>query len=289
MLLLRRDRSNFDRDVVAVTTTDGAEFGRAIRAMRLGSAGAVRPETLHQRHRRTPDRLNNSARRAYDLLRLTLATKAGDMPLVEAELTDALSASRNTVRAVLQQLAKEGLVTRSPKNGTRATNSLLLRLDELCPVAEFGGENRTTRVEARTLEYQSLGCPRMVRDRLMLPENWTVLMIESLVVQGDEPLGLSVSYIAIGEDQRSPIEVEQADVILFLEQQLRVQIGASRTTIGAVAADAQTAELVGVEVGAPMIWLEDVLQDETGQPRALSQFRLRSDRVAFAASAYRSA
>jgi GntR family transcriptional regulator len=189
---------------------------------------------------------------------------------------------------VLQQLAKEGLVTRSPKSGTRATNSLLLRLDELTPVAEFGGKKRSTRVEARTLEYQSLGCPRMVRDRLLLPDNWTVLMIESLVLQDDEPLGLSVSYIALGEDQRSPIDIGDPDVILILEQQLSVRIGASRTTIGAVAADIQTAELVGIEVGAPMIWLEDVLQDEDGQPRALSQFRLRSDRVAFAASAHRS-
>jgi GntR family transcriptional regulator len=249
----------------------------------------VRPETLYQRHRHTPDRLNNSPRRAYDLLRLTLATQDEDLPLVEAELTDALSASRNTVRAVLQQLAKEGLVTRSPKSGTRATNSLLIRLDELCPVTELGGDKRSTHLGARTLEYQLLGCPRMVRDRLLLPEDWTVLMIESLLVQDDEPLGLSVSYIALGEDQRAPIEIEQPDVILILEQQLRVRIGASRTTIGAIAADAQTAELVGVQVGAPMIWLEDILQDETGQPRALSHFRLRSDRVAFSASAYRSA
>jgi GntR family transcriptional regulator len=235
------------------------------------------------------DRLNNSPRRTYDLLRLALATQDGPMSLVESELTDALSASRNTVRSVLRQLAKEGLVTRSPKNGTHATNSLLLRLDELRPVADLGGANRSSRLEARTLEYQALGCPRMVSDRLHLPPNWTVLMIESLMVQDDEPFGLSVSYVALGEDQRSSIEFDRADVILILEEQLCVRIGASRTTIGAVAADQQTAELVGIEVGAPMIWLEDIVQDDTGQPRALSQFRLRSDRVAFAASAYRSA
>ena len=51
----------------------------------------------------------------------------------------------------------------------------------------------------------------------------------------------------------------------------------------------QTAELIGVEVGAPLIWLEDVIEDENGQPRALSQLRLRGDRVAFSANARRSA
>jgi GntR family transcriptional regulator len=232
---------------------------------------------LYQRQRQSPDRLNNSPRRTYDLLRSTLVTTGRSMVLVERELTDALSASRNTVRAVLQQLARDGLVTREPKNGTRATGSLLLRIDELTPV------------EARTLECRPLGSPPMVSERLRLPVGWTVLMIESLVLQNQEPLGLSVSYIALGEEQSEDFNVDDPDVILFLERQLGIRIGGSRTTVGALAADEQTAELVGVEVGAPLIWLEDVIEDESGQPRALSQLRLRGDRVAFSANAYRSA
>jgi GntR family transcriptional regulator len=232
---------------------------------------------LYQRQRQSPDRLNNSARRTYDLLRSTLVTTGQSMLLVERELTDALSASRNTVRAVLRQLAREGLVTREPKNGTRATGSLLLPIDELTPV------------EARTLECRSVGCPPLVRDRLRLPAGWTVLMIESLMLEDELPLGLSVNYIALGEEQTPDFDIDKGDVIYILERQLGIRIGGSQTTVGAVAADEQTAELVGVEVGAPLIWLEDVIEDEDGQPRALSQLRLRGDRVAFSANAYRSA
>jgi GntR family transcriptional regulator len=210
------------------------------------------------------------------------------MFLVEGELTDALSASRNTVRAVLQQLAREGLVTRGPKTGTRAAGSLLLRINELGPVAQFGGET-STRLEARTLECQPLVCPPMVRDRLQLPPGCGVLMIEALVLQDDLPLGLSVSYIALGEEQSPGFKVDVPDVILILERQLGVQVKGSRTTVGAVAADDQTAGFLGVEVGAPLLWLEDIIEDDDGQPWALSQLRLRGDRVAFSAKAYRSA
>ena len=250
--------------------------------------GQVPPEVLYQRRRQSPDRLNNSARRTYDLLRSTLVSTGRHMPLVERDLIDALSASRNTVRAVLQQLAREGLVTREPKNGTRATGSLLLRIDQLSPVAQFTTEPSST-VEARTLERRPLGCPPMVRDRLRLPVGWTVLMIESLVLENGLPLGLSVSYIALGEKQSPDFDIDEPDVILILEQQLGIRIGGSQTTIGAVAADEQTAELVGVKVGAPLVWLEDVIEDENGQPRALAQLRLRGDRVTFSANAYRSA
>jgi GntR family transcriptional regulator len=250
--------------------------------------GPVRPETLYQRNRQTPDRLNNSLRRTYDLLRSTLQNGSGDQSLVEGELTEALSASRNTVRAVLQQLAKEGLITRSPKRGTRSAGSLMLQINSLSPVKEFGGD-AGIRTELRTLEYRTLGCLRMVRERLRLPPGWTVLMIESLLVQDNQPLGISVSYIALHPDQPHNLQVDEPDAILFLERQLDVRIVGSRTTIGATAADEQSAALVGVELGAPMIFLEDILEDENGQPRALSQFRMRSDRIAFTASASRSA
>src|SRR6267154_3522146 len=244
---------------------------------RLRPTGQERPEVLYQRQRQSPDRLNNSARRTYDLLRSTLVTTGRSMLLVERELTDALSASRNTVRAVLQQLAREGLVTREPKNGTRATGSVLLPIDELTPI------------ESRILECRLLGCPPLVRDRLRLPAGWTVLMIESLMLEDDLPLGLSVNYIALGEEQSPDFDFDEGDVLHILERQLGIRIGGSQTTVGAVAADEQTAELVGVAVGAPLIWLEDVIEDEDGQPRALSQLRLRGDRVAFSANAYRSA
>jgi GntR family transcriptional regulator len=252
-------------------------------------AKPVRPEVVYQRRRLTTDRLNNSPRRTYDLLRSTLVTNGGTkMFLVEGELTDALSASRNTVRAVLQQLAREGLVTRGPKTGTRGAGALLLRIDELSPVAQFGDES-SRRIEARALEIQSLGCPPMVRDRLRLPPGRSVLMIEALLVQDDIPLGLNVNYVALSEKQSAGFNVDEPDVILILERQLGVRVRGSRATIGAVAADRQTAELIGVEVGAPLIWLEDLIEDEEGQPWALSQLRLRGDRVAFSATAYRSA
>jgi GntR family transcriptional regulator len=242
---------------------------------RLPSRAQLRPEVVYQRQRASPDRLNNSARRTYDLLRSTLVSTGRSMLLVENELTDALSASRNTVRAVLQQLAREGLVVREPKNGTRAAGAVLLPIDELTPVA------------ARRLDCRSLGCPPLVRDRLRLPAGWTVLMIESLMLKDSLPLGISVNYIALVEGQELEIDIDDSDVILILERKLGIQIGGSQCTIGAVAADEQSAELVNVEVGAPLIWLEDVIEDEAGQPRALSQLRLRGDRVAFSATARR--
>ena len=82
-------------------------------------------------------------------------------------------------------------------------------------------------------------------------------MIESLVLENQLPLGLAVNYIALGEEQSGDIDIDEPDVILILERQLGIQTSGSQTTVGAVAADEQTAELIGVALGAPRVWLTD--------------------------------
>lgn len=249
----------------------------------------VRPETLYQRQRLTPARLNNSMRRTYDLLRSSLQCSHESQYLVESQLTDTLSASRNTVRAALQLLAKDGLVTRSPKRGTRSARINMLRVNNVAPVGEFGGE-QAIHTALQPLEHQLLGCPRVVLDRLQLVGDWIVLMMESLLVQHTVALGIAVSYVALSPEESRDVVVDEPDAIVFLEKHFGVRIRGSRsTTIGAIAADEQSARLIGIGAGSPMLFLEDVLEDEQGQPRALSQFRLRSDRIALKTHARRSA
>lgn len=253
---------------------------------RFRSAAPPRADVLYQRRRHSPDRLNNCPRRTYDLLRSTLMSTGDKILLVEHELTNALSASRSTVRAALQQLAREGLVTREPKKGTRATGALMLPIDELKTMDQLA-RGPAAPLESRTIECRPVGCPPVVRDRLRLPAGWSVLMIESLMVHDGLTIGITVGYIALSEGQSHRLDVAGLDVIAILERQLGIRLGPSTTTVGAVTADQQSAELLGVDVGAPLIWLEDVLEDQHGQPRALSQLRLRGDRVAFSATARR--
>jgi GntR family transcriptional regulator len=97
-----------------------------------------------------------------------------------------------------------------------------------------------------------------------------------------------VNYVALAEGRSPDFDLDEPDVILFIEQKLGINVMGSRTTAGAMAADDQTAELVGIDVGAPLLWVDDVIEGENGQPLALSQHRFRGDRVAFSAYASRS-
>src|SRR4051794_5222317 len=122
---------------------------------------------LHGLHRPKPLRSNNSVRRTYDLLRSALPGLTPGTRFVEEDLVDALSASRNTVRSVLQLMAKEGLVVRGPKIGTTVTGAMTLPIEELMTVGEFDDDAPFFR-EGTITETAVIRAPDIVRQRLDL-------------------------------------------------------------------------------------------------------------------------
>jgi GntR family transcriptional regulator len=228
---------------------------------------------------------DTSVRRTYDLLRSSLhhSLEPGAL-LVEDDLVNALSASRNTVRAALQQLAHQGLVTRGPKVGTTVRGSTLLPLNDLLTVRDKAAAYK---MRSEPLEMSIVSGPALVRKWLDMQPGASLALIEGLVFQDETPVGLSVSYVGLTEAQERQLGAQPSDVIAFLEEKLNVSLGDCGTTIAALGCDAQTAELLGIEEGAPLLWLEDYLRDESGNPRAICQLRYRGDRVAFSATARR--
>jgi GntR family transcriptional regulator len=241
---------------------------------------------VHQRQRPKVHHENNSMRRIYDLLRFSLPRLEPEAALVEESLVVQCSASRNTVRAVLRCLADEGLIQRRPKVGTRVTGSMLLPVDQVMTVPELG---HTTPFETNgiILEALTIPAPAIVAERLSLGAGAWVLVLEGLLYFDDLPMAIATSYLALDSPEQAEPVPTDPDPVAFLEGRLGVRLGPSTTTVGALTADAVTASWLAVPEGAAILWIEDVLTDDIGQPRALSQYRFRSDRIAVFASVNR--
>jgi GntR family transcriptional regulator len=241
---------------------------------------------LHQRRRPKPTHANNSVRRTYDLLRSSLPSMGPDARLVENELVESLSASRNTIRSVLQILAQEGLVTRRQKLGTTVTGPMVLPVDELMTVPEFLA-GRPARTSGKIIDTAVIPAPKVIRDRLCLSDDALVLVLESVLMLDATPVALSLSYVGLPPEPGEALNAECPDAVAFLEQHLEVCVGASSTTLGALLCDEQSAALLGISEGDAILWCEDVLYDIDGEPRALNQIKFRGDRVTMTATAHR--
>jgi GntR family transcriptional regulator len=239
----------------------------------------VPARTFHQRQRPKPRHENNSVRRTYDLVRFSLPLLEPETVLAEDALILQCSASRNTVRTVLRSLADDGLIVRRPKVGTTVPGSMLLRVDEVMKLPELGDET-PFRTRGVLTEALVIPAPAILRDRLQLDEGAYVLVLEGLLLGNEEPAALTVSYVALDRPTDALPLPTDPDPIALLEDRLGVVLGPGVTTVGAMVADPATAERLEIAEGSPILWLEDVLLDVLGQPRALSQFRFRGDRIA---------
>jgi GntR family transcriptional regulator len=238
--------------------------------------------STYQRRRPAPARLNHSVRRTYDLVRSSLHLLGPEDRLVEGELTDATLATRSTVRAALQLLAQEGLLIRGPKVGTTAVGSMVLPVGELLTLRDQGSVYGT---DTKVIETTVMPAPAIVGKRLELPPGARVALSEILLLQDGTPLALTSSYVGLREEHLVEPDGIALDTIELLEQSLTVPLGDSETTVAAVASDAETASLLDIHEGAPVLWCEDLLCDVDGRPRALMQLRYRGDRVVFSATA----
>jgi GntR family transcriptional regulator len=204
--------------------------------------------------------------------------------LVEEELISSLSASRNTVRVVLQSLAAQGLVKRGPKVGTTVGSSMVLPISELILLSDMVS---TQTIRHEILESVVIAAPALIRQRLELDGAAPVAVIEGLLRDDTAPLALSVSYVSLPAGYADHLGKEGPEVIAILEEELEVRVGDSDSLVAALLCDAQTASLLDVPEGAPILWLEDLLRDTQGTPLALSHVRYRADRVTFSATAFR--
>jgi GntR family transcriptional regulator len=235
--------------------------------------------------RPTPERVQNSPRRAHDLLRTGIRRDLipRDEKLEERHLTRGYATSRNAVREALQTLAVEGLVTRIPRFGTKLTGRITVLPMRDVAVHGYDAADRSARIEE--LDLKLVPATPVIRDRLAVDTEHVVL-IEHLAHMADAPLYVRVAYLPEPEDFES--FTEQLRTVYAgprsnheaLQDLFGVEAGDIELTVEAVPCDPRTGKLLGCQTGAPILVRERVVYDVDGRPRELSYTHLPGDRAA---------
>jgi GntR family transcriptional regulator len=183
----------------------------------------------------------------------------------ESELSEQYAASRVTVRRALEVLRDEGLVdSRQGFGWFVATDPLRQTLGRLGTIerqlADEGVES--TR---RVLDFRFVPAPPRARQVLGCD---TVLRVRRLNLADGEPFALVTVWCP--EDYGA--ELSRADVERnpFYEL-LGIPLGGATQTIGAAAASAADAELLGVPVGSPLLRCERTTRSASGEAVLLSE------------------
>jgi GntR family transcriptional regulator len=206
----------------------------------------------------------------------------------ESELGQAYGVSRITVRQALGDLQKEGLIFKIHGKGTFVSKPKAFQnvssLQGLAEAMAASGHEVVNRMRA----FRFLPASRSVAERLGLAEGEIVAEIERIRLLNREPISLEVTYLpeALGK-RLEKADLVTRDIFLILENDCGVPLGHADLAIDAVLADADMADALQVDEGAPIMRIERLTHAADGTPLDFEylyyrgdafQYRLRIDR-----------
>ena len=190
---------------------------------------------------------------------------AGRLLPSESELSADYAASRVTVRRALEVLRDEGLVdSRQGFGWFVAADPVRQALGRLGTIeSQLASEG--VHSERRVLDFRFVAAPARVRTLL---DSDTVLRVRRLNLADGEPFAL----VTVWCPERYGAELSRADVERspFYEL-IGVELGGAVQSIGAAAATAHDAELLGVPPGSPVLRCERITSSMSGQPVLVSE------------------
>jgi GntR family transcriptional regulator, N-acetylglucosamine utilization regulator len=173
----------------------------------------------------------------------------------ERELMAAHHVSRMTVREAIGQLVTEGRVYRVRGKGTFVAAP---RVDSMLELTSFTEEMRRRGHEPSTVVLRSVELvpPVGVRQALGLTSTQTAYRIERLRIADGVPMALENGwYVAEPTPGLLDRDLSQS-LYVILSRTYGVVIDAAKQTLRSEISDAQTARILGVAVGSPLLVLD---------------------------------
>jgi GntR family transcriptional regulator len=215
--------------------------------------------------------------------------RSGDPIGTEAELEHRFGVSRITVRRAIDELVHAGLLVRRQGSGTFV--SRIKVTEELGVLYSWTERMRELGFEPHTMDCEMLQVvpPVWIAKALHLdlaaPES--VLRIQRLRYGGDEPLSLMVDYLRLrfvpdlaekGLDGESLYET--------LVQRYGLELARAEDTVTARIATLFEARLLGVEPGAPVLYVTRVTYLPNDEPLGAATVVSRADRYEYRISGH---
>ena len=206
----------------------------------------------------------------------------GDRVLSEREIMDSFEVSRNTALQAIDELQRNGLVSRIQGKGTFVTEHKvsygLQRLSSFTEEMQRKGVTPSAKVLSLRLEHPT----QLLCNRLKLHEEDWAFRLERLRLGDGQPMAHQVSYIPAylvqGLDQ---YDFSTQSLFEVLEQNFNLRLSWQEQIISPVIARSDEAELLSIPLGMPLLVADGVAYLEDDTPIESKRIVYRSDLYEF--------
>jgi len=203
--------------------------------------------------------------------------KPGDLVDSERELARIHRVSLMTARHALTTLERDGLVVRRRGAGTFVAPPKIHFNKLMSYTEQMSG--RGLAVSSKLLSIGDVETEHEIAARLSLPATSRLVRVERLRLGGDEPFAIETCYLSANEyTDLTRAKLDRASLFSVLERDHALQIAYSDEEVDATTADAYTARLLGIPVGAAVLRIRQQIFSTKAKPALYVLGLYRSDR-----------
>ncbi|MCL5958798.1 MAG: UTRA domain-containing protein [Chloroflexi bacterium] len=206
----------------------------------------------------------------------------------EQQVAKDFGISKMTVRQALADLEDEGLLQRKPGVGTFVAQRKIHRnlVGGFVTFFESAIDGRTP--TSRFLSGQRVGAEGKIQAELHLRRGEPVVKLERVLLLDGEAVALSTIYVVERKCPDLLQDVERWHSLIWLfERKYHLSPVKAEQGVDAVTADARVANLLEIDVGAPLLYTERTTYLEDGTPIELTETYLRSDKYTYHVTLHR--
>jgi GntR family transcriptional regulator len=201
----------------------------------------------------------------------------------EFELCEQYGVSRGPIRQALDQLVREGLLSRKQGKGTWVLPPKIESgLDKLYSFTTLI-EQKGLQHSARLIAFETVPAPDGASRKLCLAPGSPVFKIGRLRLADDEPLFLETIYVPkemCGGGLKQE-DLSMAPLYTILESRCKLPLVRAKQFFEPVVADEYEAHMLVIPKGAPALLLQNITFTTGDRPVVLSKAIMRGDRVRY--------
>ncbi|MFT3983632.1 MAG: GntR family transcriptional regulator [Lachnospiraceae bacterium] len=197
----------------------------------------------------------------------------------ENKLSEIYGLSRMTVRSVISDLVKEGVLYRVQGKGTFVAEKIVAVSPSYIGIREQL-EKMGYEVKTKIIECKTVPCQNTVAKKLNLEVGAPVFMVKRMRYIKGGPISLHISYVNAEYSERLTEEkLEKEQLCVLLNGEYGVVRKVVSETLESILASEGEAELMEVEKGHPLILLRDILYDQNDNPYEYTKVVFRGDKI----------
>ncbi|MHB9151518.1 MAG: GntR family transcriptional regulator [Spirochaetales bacterium] len=202
----------------------------------------------------------------------------------EPELADLLGISRNSLREAIGLLVNEGYLFRQKGVGTFITHSdpiIKGGIERLKGVAEFIKEKGYL-PGSILVRFDSIDCDLPTAESLMLEIGEKVIVLETIKTASGKPVASCMDIIP-GKYFKGPVDTNsiKESIFEYLQKNQGINICFAECTIIPALSDTILAAKLKVEVGSPILLLEQIHYDDKNRKIFCSKSYFPADKFTF--------